>query len=365
MRIANLLVVAGSFLATVGTPSDAGGQAASGDGLGFQQAAADRTLAAVVITSDQISNTPPASYFPLATGNSWVYQGGGIWAGSVLTLEITKSSDVRGNRYFLLHGLPGGDYWLRQDDKGSVFAWDMYQATDKLWWLFQSPIGEQYRTFLPGTCCGVAVVTSRTAHYEGPVGKFDKALEINYPGVFQVGIEREVFLPGVGLAQRRQATGGPSYGTWELIYASVGGITAASAPDFSFSLALNDSIYYVDAMPPWPPQLTAPVMTARISLRDNAQPISLTFPTGQTFDFTIRNERGMMVYRWSDGRAFTQAFHTEVFGPGERNFVIQVRLVGPDKHPLPEGRYVAEGWLTTVGMKTFDASTGFEIRWVH
>ena len=53
---------------------------------------------------------------------------------------------------------------------------------------------------------------------------------------------------------------------------------------------------------------------------------------------------------------------TETFGPGEKDFVIQLRLNGPDKAPLPAGRYVAEGWLTTMVAKVFDGSVPFQVR---
>ena len=325
--------------------------------------AQELTLVDSVMATTMCGHRP--DYFPLEVGNVWVYQGGGIYAGTTLTLEITKAAEFNGRQYFLLHGFPGGDYWLRADGAGSILAYDPDQDREKLWWAFWAPIGCEYTTFLPGTCCGRAVVSSRSATYKGPIGESDAALELLYPGVFQFGIEREVFWPGLGLVFRGQATGGPSYGSYELIHAHVGRSSWGSARELSFGLALDNSVYYVDMMPPVEPQTSAPLMTARMTLRDTAEPIVLTFPTGQTFDFVIRNEHGDIVYRWSDGMAFTQVIRTEVLGPGEKDFVIQVRLVGPDKNPLPQGRYFAEGWLTTMGPRAFAASAAFEVRWVY
>src|ERR1035437_4441547 len=105
----------------------------------------------------------------------------------------------------------------------SIFERNANQATENLWWAFNSPLGQQYSTDRPGTCCRVAKVASRGVAYTGPLGTFDSALQMSCLGVFQVGIIQETFLRGVGLALRSQATGGPSYGSWELIYARVGG----------------------------------------------------------------------------------------------------------------------------------------------
>ncbi len=385
MRTLGILAATGLVIAAAGTPRDTSQESASGNGPGSPQAIVigDKALPAAVGRSptclpaapDALAIigpvtyrgvcVPTSDYFPLATGNLWIYQGGGIYAGSFLTLEITQTKQFHGVSYFLLHGLPQTDYWLREDDNGSVFEYDTDQAAEKLWWAFQYPLGQSYSTYLPGVCCGVAEVNSRNLPYKGPLGSFDDALEILYPGVFQVGMEREVFLPGVGLALRRQATGGPSYGSWELIYARVGTVTLDSAPELSFGLALDNSIYTVNMMPPVAVPPAAPVMTARIRLRNTAQPITLTYPTGQSFDFEIRDAKGTVMYRWSDGQAFTQVVRTEVFGAGERDYIIRVTLVGPDKNPLPRGQYVAEGWLTTMGAKTFDASVGLEVQWVY
>ena len=333
----------------------------------FGQDAASPTAAAGVRTRGCVaaSCVQTTAYFPLAAGNLWIYQGGGIYSGTFLTLEITQTQEFGGVRYFQLHGLPQQDYWLREDGKGSVFAYDPNSTTEKLWWAFQAPLGQQYTTALPSACCGVAQVTSRTATYKGPMGAFDGALEIGYPGVFQLGIYKETFLPQVGLALREQSTGGPTYGSWELIYARVGPVTVDSAPELSFALTLDNSIYTVNMMPPVDPSTVAPAMTARLRLRNTAQPMSISYPSGQTFDLDIKDEKGTVLYRWSDGKAFTMIFRTETFGPGEKDFPVQVRLVGPDKNPLPAGNYVAEGLLTTTGSRPFFASVPFAVRWVY
>lgn len=139
----------------------------------------------------------------------------------------------------------------------------------------------------------------------------------------------------------------------------------ALAPELSSKLALDASAYFVDAMPPVVTPLRAPLLTARFIVRNTDQPIVLTFGSSQVFDFVIRNDQGVIVYQWSAGKAFFMVVLTQSFGPGEKDFVFQVRLSGPDKNPLPAGRYTAEAWLTPYsnGTKAFAASVAFDIRW--
>jgi len=47
----------------------------------------------------------------------------------------------------------------------SIFERNANQATEKLWWAFHSPLGQQYSTDLPCTCCRVAKVASRGVAY--------------------------------------------------------------------------------------------------------------------------------------------------------------------------------------------------------
>jgi hypothetical protein len=266
--------------------------------------------------------------------------------------------------YYRLQVSPGGDYWVRSTEDGSLVAYDPDRNEEKLWYAFQAPEGLPYTTFLPGVCCGRAVIASRSANYRGPIGEFSSALEVRYPDVFQVGLDRELFLPYVGMVYRLAATGGPSIATYDLVYARLGGVTVVSAREHSFGLSLDNSVYYADLMPPVDPRRAVPLMTARLSIRNTAEPIPLTFPSGQTFEFVIRNEKGDVLYRWSDGKAFTLAIRTETFGAGEKNHVVQVRL-GADGKPWPQGRYVAEGWLTTMGVRAYSASVGFELKYVY
>jgi hypothetical protein len=301
-------------------------------------------------------------YFPLQAGNQWVYRTGGTRVSDPLVLEVTKSSDFDGITWYLLHGMRNGDYWLRMDDDGKLYSYDPKTKEQKLWYDFQSAEGEVFATAIP-YCCGKAVIAKRGANYSGPLGDFDSGLEMRYPGVFQIGISRDVFLPFVGLVYRMENTGGPSIATYELIYARMAGVTVLSAPELSFGLALDSAVYTADMMPPIRLGYS-PMMTARFTLRSTAAPVQLAFRTGQVYDFVIRNQDGEKVFRWSSGKFFTDALHTETY-LGEKNWVLTVPLSGADGKPLSEGSYTAEAWLTADGPRTFRARAGFQIRYTH
>ena len=44
--------------------------------------------------------------------------------------------------------------------------------------------------------------------------------------------------------------------------------------------------------------------------------LEMSFPTGQSYDFVVR-QGPREVWRWSEGRSFTQAVRMETVGPGE------------------------------------------------
>jgi hypothetical protein len=309
--------------------------------------------------SAQVWGQDRPDYFPLGLGNTWVYMGSGSRASQSLTLQIMQMTQINNRTYALLHGLPGKDYWLRKEGD-SILAYDPDQNRESLWYVFGSANGVIYETNLPEACCGKAVVVSTATTYKGPVGEFQDALEINYPGTFQVGIENELFLPNIGLVHRAQATGGPSFATYDLIYARVG-TRVISAAELAFSLSLDRSVYV--AVGPGL-QLTPVQLRARITVRNTSIPVQLTFPTTQIYDLLITNEKGEAVYRWSADKTFLTSLTTVTFGPGETNYVIETPPLVSGRSPLPPGKYVAEAWLTLGeigGRKMYSASVAFEV----
>jgi len=88
-----------------------------------------------------------------------------------------------------------------------------------------------------------------------------------------------------------------------------------------------------------------------------SEPIELTFPSGLRIDIKVRpadDPEGEPVWRWSDGRAFTQAIEHETVAPGEA-----VTQGGTWAHP-PEGAYVVTATLQAANSEA-DATVSFEV----
>lgn len=305
-------------------------------------------------------------YLPLEPGNQWVYRSSWAGASDTWTMEVVRTEVVDGKVYSVVQNTPGGSQWLRMGRDGTLYLFDPASKREQVWADFGEWADRRYQTAVD-PCNHLAFIDSRRWRYSGPVGEFRNALRIEYPpsGCADAGLTEEIFLPYVGLLRRSSTTiAGPR--RYDLIYARLGGNTVISEQHVAFGLTLDKPVYTVNLMPPVDLRRAIPEMTARLTLRSAGhQPIELTYPSGQTFDLVLKNEKGEVVYRWSEGKAFTLALRTEKFGPGEKNLPVVVRLAGKDGQPLAAGKYVAEGWLATMGQRAWSASAGFEIQHVH
>jgi hypothetical protein len=83
------------------------------------------------------------------------------------------------------------------------------------------------------------------------------------------------------------------------------------------------------------------------NLSDHA--IELNFPSGQTHDFVVVDSVGREVWRWSDGRMFTQALQNKLLdsketvtyeerwpGKGRKGHFTAVALLKSSNHPVEE-----------------------------
>lgn len=293
----------------------------------------------------------PPDYLPLQVGNQWVYRSNG--RGQPLVIEVLRSGVFDGNTYFLTRNFLNGDAWLRTTDGGSLVSYDPNTGQESVLVNFSAEEGAAYKTDMD-PCNPVAKIVSKSASAQLPIGQFDNTLSIDYnpPKCADAGLAGESYLPSIGLVERtRETIAGPQ--TYDLSYARIGGILAISAPEVTFSVTMDSAVYSGGT----------PQAMARLTLRVvQPSPLSLTFPTSQEFDLVVKNDAGSVVYRWSDGRAFGQVFHTQEVGPGEKNYAVQFPLADSRGNLFPEGVYTAEASLTTAGAQPYRAQVAFVVK---
>lgn len=122
-----------------------------------------------------------------------------------------------------------------------------------------------------------------------------------------------------------------------------------SQPDLSTEIELDNDVYAA---------ASARQLNARLMIRNNnAEPVTLTFPTGQTYDIELHDGEGNVVYRWSDGKTFAQTV-TRLEIQYEKDYRIAAPLAN-----LKPGRYVVLSWLTVEGpARAYSGSARFEIK---
>ncbi len=78
------------------------------------------------------------------------------------------------------------------------------------------------------------------------------------------------------------------------------------------------------------------------------KPIRLQFTSSKTYDFTVCNQAGQEVWRWSAGKMFTQALQQKMLGSQE-SYVVEARWTIPvsdSENNIEAGRYEVEGEIT-------------------
>ncbi len=85
-----------------------------------------------------------------------------------------------------------------------------------------------------------------------------------------------------------------------------------------------------------------PVRMALTVFNHSAEPVHLEFRTSQRYDFVIEDGKGREVWRWSEGRLFTQALGEEILGPETPRRTYETAFDGE----LAPGTYTVTGLVT-------------------
>jgi hypothetical protein len=321
----------------------------------FGQRIARSRSTAVALSADASSS----KFFPLAAGNSWTYNFDRLGPDKGVTVEVGDPVEINGVSYFPVTGLAGAEALLRSDSRGRVYQYKRDESREALWWDFATPMGGTWIPEFPDGCTGQATVAERNAAASVTAGTFPETVRVQYgPGdCADAGITEEIFSAGVGLLSRTETTiAGPR--TMRLAQARVGGRTIEGT-GLSFSVRVDKPVYTPNLMPPVDPEKAIPVLKATVTVENSSDiPVTITFPSTQLFDLSIRNARGESVYTWSANKLFA-AVVTEI-ELGRRVFEEEIPL-GQGEKPLPPGMYVLEAWLVAPDGKAFSGSVAFEV----
>ena len=270
-------------------------------------------------------------YFPLAVGNQWIYRA----AKETIVTSIEGTEKVGDREYFIYQGLTGQRTRLRDNDRAQLVALSA-DGTEALWADFNA---DRYDSKIE-PCTGPATVVARDWAVEVGKQTLGGGIAVRYlPGICaDAGVTRDVFIPGVGLAEREITSFiGPKL--YRLIYARVGGLAVFGQGEHAFRLSLDRVAYARNAE-----------FEARLTLENTTGlPLTLRFNSGQSFDLRIKNERGESVYTWSATRLFPAVMREEAVA-GERNWTTSDRLA------LEPGQYTMEAVLSTLDRQPYLAT---------
>ena len=305
-------------------------------------------VAGLALATTLPAQTP--SFFPLGVGNAWLYRPAptnnaltgirdfqSIWVHGIETIAGRDYFDVL---FF------GRELVLRvEPSDGSVIQYDRASSSEKPWLSPGLPVGSAFPTTID-PCATTGTITSigRDDLVITPAGVFANVVQVKFRGpCADAGLIEQVYAPYVGLVTSIETSFAGDI-KYELVYYHVG-MGMGSAPEVSFTTAID--------APSYPAGGTLP---ARLTLHSSSlQPIHLTFPSGQSFDLKILDDKGAVVDLWSKGRAFTTIVREESFGPGEKTYGLTMPLAA-----LPPGHYTVEGYLTTSPV-TYLGRVSFEI----
>jgi Intracellular proteinase inhibitor len=284
-----------------------------------------------------------ADFFPLQDGNTWTYRE--ATTGATLNVQVGPPVTNAGKVYYKLSGYVTSDLLVRIDGRyGELMYWDDAQKQEFLltsfepfegghWLARQRPCPEQD---------GQTQVMR--GQHDGPAGPVSDVLEITYRpvGCADVGPLEEQYAEHLGMLRRTDTSiAGPR--VFDLVFARVGNITIEASPSVKFSVSAN------------PTNGPGPV-SATFRLQVNSSPLTLSFASGQEFDFVLKDNLGAELWKWSATATFIQSTHQRTV-TDEWSETVQIPWpTTPDGKLLQPGDYTVEATVTTAGSSPFAAT---------
>lgn len=312
-----------------------------------------------------IANAASANWFPLATGNYWIFEREGPHgASSSYRMAVGEAVARNGVLYYQLDDPFGPDALVRQAGDGRFTAFDADTGADVLWYDFAAEEGVWW-TVEGRSCLDRGRIAQRGLEADAPAGSFSDAMkvELRDPFCADAGSTDELFVSGVGMIEHEEITiAGPQ--RFRLREARIDGKTISRAASaVSFTVSLDKPFYTPNLMPPAVPAQAVPALRAVLRIENTSgQPLRLDFPSGQQFDAQIVGPSGEVLYTWSATRLFIQAATSIELDGGFQEFEVETPLGSPGKlEPWPAGRYLLRAWLPTTDEPRYEAQVPFVV----
>uniref|UniRef100_Q027M5 Intracellular proteinase inhibitor BsuPI domain-containing protein n=1 Tax=Solibacter usitatus (strain Ellin6076) TaxID=234267 RepID=Q027M5_SOLUE len=283
-----------------------------------------------------------ADFLPLREGNSWTYRE--PVSGQTFSVRVGPSTTTGGNSYFKLTGYLDTELLVRAEEVfGSLMYWNEARKQEFLLTSFEPFEGGYW--LAPGRACPEqdGQTQNKRGTHDGPAGPVAGVLEIHYRavGCADIGPVQEQYAEHLGMLRRVQTSIAGSR-TFDLVSARVGNLTIDAAPAGKFSVSVA------------PPSAANPVSSAATFHLQVSSPLTLSFPSGQEYDFVLYDSAGTPRWTWSSSATFIQAQH-------QRTVTDDWSATVEIPWPATPGDYTVQATVTTAGSPRFAATAPITI----
>lgn len=272
------------------------------------------------------------SLLPLETGNTWTYRASATGETRTITVGLPLSMGD-GRIFYPVRGYAQRPLWMREAQDGSLLYLDEETGEDRILTSF-----ERNGLWAEAPLRACSQESRVTGERRG------RALVVEYRsfGCADAGLVEEQYEENIGMTVRTEQTiAGPR--VFLLESARVGRMAIEPYGTGRFQVEAHGMGERLR-------------ITLRLST-GNAAPVTLRFPTGQRYEILIRDREGKILWRWSDGRFFTQAAE-EAIVSGQLVIEETVALADIFGPVLPPGDYFVEGFVLG---GAYAATTSFSI----
>jgi hypothetical protein len=282
-------------------------------------------------------------FFPLRDGNSWTYRE--PVTGQTFSVRVGPPVAAADHTYYKLTGYLDSELLVRIEEVyGALVYWDEARNREIPLTSFEQFEGGYWLApFRPCADQEGQTQLKRGIH-DGPAGPVSDVLEVRYRvfGCADIGLAQEQYAEHIGMLRRVQTTiAGPR--TFDLISARVGNLTIAAPPSGSFSVSVG-------------PTLAAGPVSATFRLQVNSpSPLTLSFSSGQEYDFALDDSAGNTLWTWSASRMFVQSLHQRTVA-GEWTETVEIPWPATAGGSPQPGDYTVRASVTTAGSTAFAAA---------